>query len=338
MAEIPNSLAHERAPFVGAASRRLAGRRLPLRRGRRALPVREQGGRAPARLSPRRDHDAPAPRSLPPGRRARDLRRAGASRRRWLDAAPLAPAPEGWRDDPDRDDDLAPRRRRTASSGRASSAPSATACLAGAAADPSTAERLKSMDRTGLAVVTLDREGVVTSWNAGATEHYHLEAHETVGRKVLDLAPNGRGPRVRPIAAEPARRARRVGQPAHDPPAGRRGVRGAGHLLRDPLRGRRAERVPDDHGAARIDRPRICAAHATGAGPVRRLWPRGCRHDAPEVLFREVSAVGLLPPPPRRPAGAEPPAPRAPARGRRGARVGRRSSTDDIDASGHRRT
>ena len=60
--------------------------------------------------------------------------------------------------------------------------------LAGTAADPSTAERLKSIDRTGLAVVTLDREGVVTSWNAGATEHYHLEAHETVGRKVLDLA------------------------------------------------------------------------------------------------------------------------------------------------------
>ena len=62
--------------------------------------------------------------------------------------------------------------------------------LAGAAVDASAAERLKSIDRTSLAVVTLDREGVVTSWNAGATEHFRLAAHETVGRRVLDLARN----------------------------------------------------------------------------------------------------------------------------------------------------
>lgn len=60
--------------------------------------------------------------------------------------------------------------------------------LTGAPVDTSTAERLKSLDRTGLGVVTLDREGVVTSWNAGATEHFRLAAHETVGRRVLDLA------------------------------------------------------------------------------------------------------------------------------------------------------
>lgn len=60
--------------------------------------------------------------------------------------------------------------------------------LAAAGADTSAAERLKSIDRTSLAVVTLDRDGVVTSWNAGATEHFRLEAHETIGRPVLDLA------------------------------------------------------------------------------------------------------------------------------------------------------
>lgn len=60
--------------------------------------------------------------------------------------------------------------------------------LAGAPVDASVQERLNSIDRTSLAVVTLDREGVVTSWNAGATEHYRLEAHEAVGRSVFDLA------------------------------------------------------------------------------------------------------------------------------------------------------
>jgi len=60
--------------------------------------------------------------------------------------------------------------------------------LTGAFADASAEERLKSIDRTSLAVVTLDREGVVTSWNAGATEHYQIAADEAVGRQVLDLA------------------------------------------------------------------------------------------------------------------------------------------------------
>jgi PAS domain S-box-containing protein len=62
--------------------------------------------------------------------------------------------------------------------------------LSGAPVDASAAERLKSLDRTRLAVVTLDREGVVTSWNAGATEHFRLAAHETIGRQVLDLTRN----------------------------------------------------------------------------------------------------------------------------------------------------
>lgn len=43
-------------------------------------------------------------------------------------------------------------------------------------------ERLQMLERTGLAVVTLDREGVVTSWNAGAAERFHLAADETIGR------------------------------------------------------------------------------------------------------------------------------------------------------------
>lgn len=60
--------------------------------------------------------------------------------------------------------------------------------LAAAGVDASAAVRLKSIDRTSLAVVTLDREGMVTSWNAGATEHFRLTADETVGRPVLDLA------------------------------------------------------------------------------------------------------------------------------------------------------
>jgi PAS domain S-box-containing protein len=62
--------------------------------------------------------------------------------------------------------------------------------LVGAGTDVSTIERLKILERTRLAVVTLDREGVVTSWNAGATEQFRLAAHETVGRRVLDLARN----------------------------------------------------------------------------------------------------------------------------------------------------
>ncbi len=60
--------------------------------------------------------------------------------------------------------------------------------LAGAPVDANADARLKMLDRTSLAVVTLDREGIVTSWNGGATEHFRLAAHETVGRRVLDLA------------------------------------------------------------------------------------------------------------------------------------------------------
>lgn len=48
--------------------------------------------------------------------------------------------------------------------------------------------RLKILERTSLAVVMLDREGVVTYWNAGATELYGLSATETIGRQVRDLA------------------------------------------------------------------------------------------------------------------------------------------------------
>jgi PAS domain S-box-containing protein len=49
-------------------------------------------------------------------------------------------------------------------------------------------ERLQILDRTSLAVVTLDREGVVTSWNAAAAEHFQLDADQTVGKQVRELA------------------------------------------------------------------------------------------------------------------------------------------------------
>ena len=49
-------------------------------------------------------------------------------------------------------------------------------------------ERLAMLDRTSLAVVTLDRDGVVTSWNAAATVRFQLTPEEALGRKVLDLA------------------------------------------------------------------------------------------------------------------------------------------------------
>jgi PAS domain S-box-containing protein len=51
-------------------------------------------------------------------------------------------------------------------------------------------DRLRILERTGLAVVTLDRDGVVTYWNAGAAEHYGLSACEAMGRQVLDLTRN----------------------------------------------------------------------------------------------------------------------------------------------------
>ena len=46
----------------------------------------------------------------------------------------------------------------------------------------------RALDQTGLAVVTLDRDGVVTYWNPGAAEKYGMSADETIGRPVLDLA------------------------------------------------------------------------------------------------------------------------------------------------------
>src|SRR5204862_4679258 len=48
-------------------------------------------------------------------------------------------------------------------------------------------ERLALIERSSLAVVTLDRHGVVTSWNTGATEQYGFSADEAVGRQVLEL-------------------------------------------------------------------------------------------------------------------------------------------------------
>jgi PAS domain S-box-containing protein len=56
------------------------------------------------------------------------------------------------------------------------------------AADISAKERLKILERTSLAVVTLDRDGVVTYWNAGAADLYAIPAEESIGRQVLDLA------------------------------------------------------------------------------------------------------------------------------------------------------
>ncbi|MFN8633143.1 MAG: PAS domain-containing protein [Chloroflexota bacterium] len=48
--------------------------------------------------------------------------------------------------------------------------------------------RLKIVERTSLAVVMLDRDGVVTYWNEGANDLYGLPASETIGRQVRDLA------------------------------------------------------------------------------------------------------------------------------------------------------
>jgi PAS domain S-box-containing protein len=60
----------------------------------------------------------------------------------------------------------------------------------GQAADVSAEQRLKILERTSLAVVTLDRDGVVTYWNSGAAELYGISPEESIGRQVLDLARN----------------------------------------------------------------------------------------------------------------------------------------------------
>jgi PAS domain S-box-containing protein len=56
-------------------------------------------------------------------------------------------------------------------------------------ADVSAEQRLKLLERTSLAVVMLDRDGVVTYWNAGAAELWSRPAKEAIGRPVIDLAP-----------------------------------------------------------------------------------------------------------------------------------------------------
>src|SRR5215212_4614757 len=59
----------------------------------------------------------------------------------------------------------------------------------GQAADGGAEVRLEILERTSLAVVALDRDGVVTYWNQGAAERYGLAADDAIGRQVLDLAP-----------------------------------------------------------------------------------------------------------------------------------------------------
>jgi PAS domain S-box-containing protein len=59
----------------------------------------------------------------------------------------------------------------------------------GRPADVSAEQRLKLLERTSLAVVMLDRDGVVTYWNAGAAELWGRPAREAIGRPVLELAP-----------------------------------------------------------------------------------------------------------------------------------------------------
>jgi len=55
-------------------------------------------------------------------------------------------------------------------------------------ADIIAGEQFKILERTGLAVVTLSRDGVVTYWNGGAADIYGFTADESIGRQVLDLA------------------------------------------------------------------------------------------------------------------------------------------------------
>jgi len=56
-------------------------------------------------------------------------------------------------------------------------------------ADVSAEQRLKILERTRLAVVILDRDGVVTYWNAGAADLWGRPAENAIGRAVLSLAP-----------------------------------------------------------------------------------------------------------------------------------------------------
>jgi PAS domain S-box-containing protein len=54
--------------------------------------------------------------------------------------------------------------------------------------DVSAAARLKLLEGTTLGVVMLDPQGVVTYWNAAASEFWGLTAAETIGRQVRDLS------------------------------------------------------------------------------------------------------------------------------------------------------
>jgi len=58
----------------------------------------------------------------------------------------------------------------------------------GNAADVSAEARLKILERTSLAVVMLNRDGVVTYWNPGAAEHWGRSAEDALGRQVRELA------------------------------------------------------------------------------------------------------------------------------------------------------
>jgi PAS domain S-box-containing protein len=54
-------------------------------------------------------------------------------------------------------------------------------------------QRLKLLERTSLAVVMLDRDGVVTYWNAGAADQWGFSSEQAIGRLVLDLAKTADG-------------------------------------------------------------------------------------------------------------------------------------------------
>lgn len=44
------------------------------------------------------------------------------------------------------------------------------------------------IDRSGLIVIALDRQGLISFWNAAAEEHYGLSSDEAIGRSPTDLA------------------------------------------------------------------------------------------------------------------------------------------------------
>jgi len=52
------------------------------------------------------------------------------------------------------------------------------------------ADRLEVLEQTGLAVVMLTQDGIITYWNSGAADLYGSPASDVIGRQVLDLAVN----------------------------------------------------------------------------------------------------------------------------------------------------